>query len=522
MSLPARESLMTNRQPEAQHDGLTSVFVRRPVFALVVNTLIVVAGLAGLLGAEIRELPEVDRPVITITTEYPGAAPETVDRELTAIIEGGVGRVQGIKSISSSSRFGRSTVTVEFSDDTDLDTAASDTRDAMGRLANAIPEEAETPRIVKADSNASPVLRMAITSDRLSTQDMTLVVEDEVVDRLFAVPGVADLRVYGDREKIFRVDIDPLKMASLGLSVADLRGALSNLVFDTPAGSLTSRSQDIVVRTTSDVATPEAFERLMIRDEVRIRDVASVTLGPDPGDTTLRANGKTGVGIAVIRQAQSNSLEISRNVRKTVDAIQQILPEGVDIFVTSDDARFINSAIYEVLRTLLLAIAIVVAIIFLFLRDWRATLIPAVTMPVALIGTLAALYLVGFSINILTLLALVLATGMVVDDAIVVLENIVRRRAQGMGPRAAAVVGTREVFFAVVTTTATLAAVFVQIVLPARTDGWPVPRVRVHSGVRGHPFVGRCNCRYCPMMASRLLKEPPARGLSHRVLRHGG
>ena len=355
--------------------GLTSVFVRRPVFALVVNTLIVVAGLAGLLGAEIRELPEVDRPVITITTEYAGAAPETVDRELTAIIEGGVGRVPGIKSISSSSRFGRSSVTVEFSDETDLNAAAADTRDAMGRIASTIPQEADDPRIVKADSNASPVLRMAITSSGLSVQDLTILVEDEVVDRLFAVPGVADLRVYGDREKIFRVDIDQMKLASLGLSVADLRSALSNLVFDTPAGSLTSRSQDIVVRTSSEIATPDAFESLIVRDEVRVRDVATVTLGPDPGDTTLRANGATGVGIAVIRQAQSNSLEISRDVRKTVDRIQEILPGGVSIFVTSDDARFINSAISEVLRTLILAIAIVVAIIFLFLRDWRATLI---------------------------------------------------------------------------------------------------------------------------------------------------
>ncbi len=485
--------------------GLTSIFVRRPVFALVVNTLIVVAGLAGLLGVEIRELPEVDRPVITITTEYPGAAPETVDRELTAVIEGGVGRVPGIKSISSSSRFGRSTVTVEFSDETNLNAAASDTRDAMGRIASTIPDEADDPRIVKADSNASPVLRMAITSNSLSTQDLTILVEDEVVDRLFAVPGVADLRVYGDREKIFRVDIDQMKLASLGLSVADLRAALSNLVFDAPAGSLTSRSQDIVVRTSSEIATPEAFESLIIRDEVRVRDVATVTLGPDPGATTLRANGDTGVGIAVIRQAQSNSLEISRDVRRTVDGIQEILPDGVAIFVTSDDARFINSAISEVLRTLALAIAIVVAIIFLFLRDWRATLIPAVTMPVALIGTLAALYLVGFSVNILTLLALVLATGMVVDDAIVVLENIVRRRSQGMGPRAAAVVGTREVFFAVVTTTATLAAVFVPLsFLPGQTGG--LFREFGFTLAFAVTLSSIVALSLCPMLASRLLK----------------
>lgn len=452
--------------------GGVATFVRRPVLSLVFGLLIIVAGIAAILGAEIRELPDVDTPVVTVSTDFTGASPETIDRELTALIEGAAARVSGVKSISSTSTFGRSRVTIEFSDTADLNVAASDLRDAISRVSRDMPEGAEDPRIVKADADAQPVMRLAVTSDSMSVQDMTILVEDEVVDRLASVPGVADVNVYGDRDKIFRIDIDPARMAALGLTVADIRGALSRIAFDVPAGSLTSNSQDIVVRATADIRTPEDFEVLFITDRTQLRDIATITLGPDPGDTALRANGKTGIGMGIIRQAQSNTLEISRGVREATQQIRDILPQGVDIRVTSDDATFISGAIEEVIRTLLLAVMIVVAVIFLFLFDWRATLIPAVTLPIALIGTIAAIYLVGFSVNILTLLALVLATGMVVDDAIVVLENIVRRRNQGMGIRAAAVIGTREVFFAVITTTATLAAVFIPLsFLPGQAGG---------------------------------------------------
>lgn len=452
--------------------GGTAIFIRRPVLALVINLLIVVAGLAGLYGGEVRELPDVDRPVISVRTDYSGASPETIDRELTAVIEGAVARVSGVSSISSDSSFGRSRVTIEFSDDTDLSTAAADIRDSIGRITNRLPDGADEPRIVKADADASAVMRLAVTSSTMSVQDMTVLVEDEVVDRLAAVPGVADVQVYGGRDKVFRIDVDQSRLAALGLTVANLRNALASVSYDVPAGSLTANTQDIVVRATADVASVEDFENLYINDRVQFKDVASVTLGADPGDSALRANGQTGIGMGIVRQAKSNTLEISNGVRAAAEDLRGILPEGVDIRVTSDDATFIRGSIDEVRRTLLLAIGIVVAIIFLFLLDWRATLIPTVTLPIALIGTFAAIYLAGFSVNILTLLALVLATGMVVDDAIVVLENIVRKRNEGLGPRAAAVVGVREVFFAVVTTTATLAAVFIPIsFLPGQAGG---------------------------------------------------
>ncbi len=482
----------------------TALFIRRPVMALVLNALIVVAGLAAYYGVDVRELPDVDRPVVTVSTDFESAAAETVDRELTSAIEGAVSRVSGVKSISSSSSFGNSRVTVEFNDDVDLNVAAADMRDAISRISNTLPDDADPPRIVKADANSDAVMRLAVTSDTMAVEDMSVLVEDQIEDVLASVPGVADVQINGDRNKIFRIDINQGKVAGLGMNIADIRNALNTMAFDTPAGQLNSNDQSIVVRAQAPVTTPEDFENIIIKGQTKIRDVATVTMGPDIGTSTLRANGKTGIGLGIIRQAQSNTLDISKGVREAVAGLQKTLPEGVDIRVTSDDADFINGAVHEVEIALGVSVLIIIMIIYLFLWDIRATLIPAVSMPVALIGTISAIYLAGFSINILTLLALVLATGLVVDDAIVVLENIVRRRNQGMGPRAAAVLGTQEVFFAVVATTVTLAAVFVPLsFLPGQTGGL----------FREFGFVlaicvllsAVVALTLCPMLASRLL-----------------
>lgn len=487
--------------------GGTALFIRRPILAFVLSALIVIAGLAGLSGVEIRELPDVDRPVVTVTTDYSGASPETVDQEITARVEGAVGRVSGIRTISSESRYGRSRVTLEFGDNVDLDVAATDARDAMARIANQLPDGADTPRIIKADANAQAVLRVAVTSASRSPQELTQIVADRIEDRLISVDGVADLQIYGDREPIFRVDVDLRKLAARGLTLASLQTALASVAYDVPAGDLSGDRQSINVRTTAMVATTDAFEQLQVAPNVILGDVAQVTLGPKGNETILRANGVTGIGIGIIRQATSNTLDISHDVRAVVAELSQSLPPDVSIFVTSDDAVFINGSIREVITTLALAVAIVIAVIFLFLRDVRATLIPALAMPVALIGSIAAIYLVGFSVNILTLLALVLATGMVVDDAIVVLENIVRRRTLGAGPRAAAVLGTQEVFFAVVTTTATLAAVFIPLsFLPGqvgglfREFGFTLAMAVMLSSVVALTL--------CPVLASRLLTKP--------------
>ena len=484
--------------------SITALFVRRPVLAFVINVMIAVAGLAAFFGIEVRELPDVDRPVITVNTTYTGASAESIDRELTAVIEGAIARVAGVKSISSSSSFGRSRITVEFNDGVNLDTAASDMRDVVSRVQNQLPDDSDLPRIVKADADAQAVMRLAVTSDTMSVHDMSLFVEDQIMDGLASIDGVAEVQMFGDRNKIFRVDIDQSRLASLGLTIADVRNALASMAFDTPAGSLTSNNQDLIVRATAPVTTPAEFEDIIINSTARLGDVATVTLGGDEGESQLRANGQTGIGMGIVRQAQSNTLQISEDVYAAIERIKPTLPAGMDIFVTGDEAVFINGAIHEVEIALIISVTVVLLIIFVFLLDWRATLIPGLALPVALVGTIAAIYLAGFSINIITLLAFVLATGLVVDDAIVVLENIVRRRNEGMGPRAAAVLGTQEVFFAVVATTATLVAVFVPLsFLPGQTGGL----FREFGFVLAVSVIlsGAVALSLCPMMASRML-----------------
>ncbi len=483
----------------------TALFVRRPILAFVLNALIFLAGLAGLFNAEIRELPDVDPPIVTISTDFTGAAPETIDREITAVIEAAASRVAGVKSISSSSRFGSSRVTVEFRGNANLDVGATDLRDALARIANSLPDGADNPRVVKADANASAIVRVALTSPTYSPQALTTLAKDLVEDRLLSIPGVADLQMFGDRDQSFHVDIDQMQLAARGLTLADLRNTLRNVALDAPSGALISERQSLLVRTTAAITTAAEFEALEIARDVRLGEVAQVTLGPEPDASILRANGENGVGIGIIRQAQSNTLEISQAVRRVVDELQAELPADVRIFITSDTATFINGAIHEVVIALALSVLIVTAIMFLFLRDIRATLIPALAIPVSLIGTIAAIWLVGFSVNILTLLALVLATGMVVDDAIVVLENIVRRRSEGMGARAASVLGTQQVFFAVVATTTTLAAVFIPLAfLPGQTGrlfrefGFTLAIAVLLSSITALTL--------CPVLASRWLQ----------------
>jgi len=500
------KSTQTDGVEEGGWDGFIRLFVRRPVFAFVLNALIIVAGLAALNGVDIRELPDVDRPVITIATDFRGASSQTIDREVTQTLEDAVARVSGVKTISSSSSFGRSRVTVEFNDGVDLNVAAADIRDALSRIINALPEEAQAPRIIKADSNADAVMRLAVMSDTLSVDDLTVLAEDQIIDVLSSVSGVADVQIFGERDKIFRIDIDQTKLGAYGLTLVDINRTLADMALDTPAGSLRSSDQALVVRATANIASETAFEQVYLTPRVRLGDVAHVTLGPDIENSIVRANGRVAIGLGIVRQAQSNTLDISRGIQKAVADLNQNLPSGVTLRVTSDDANFINGAIHEVEIALFVAILAVIVVIFLFLWDGRATLIPALSIPVALIGTLAAIYLVGFSINILTLLALVLATGLVVDDAIVVLENIVRRRSLGARSRAAAVLGGGEVFFAVIATTLTLAAVFVPIsFMPGQAGGL----FREFGFVLAIAILlsALVALTLCPMLAARCLKE---------------
>ncbi|GAA5104897.1 efflux RND transporter permease subunit [Bartonella jaculi] len=499
---------LSTKQPiaQAEQGGMIALFIRRPVFTFVLNAMIVIAGIAAWLNVDVRELPDVDTPVTTIMTIFSGASAETIDREVTRVIEDTVSRVSGVKTISSSSSFGRSRVEVNFNVGVDLNVAASDIRDALSRIAYSLPKNADSPMIIKADSNAAAMMYLVVTSPTMSVDDLTTVVNDQIVDALSAVDGVGDVQVESARTKIFQVDVDQAKLASYGLTVADISRVLADMTTDVPVGSLRNSKQALIVRATARLTTPEAFEQVVLKPHVHLGDVAHVTLSPDVETVIFRVNGKTGIGVGIVRKAQSNTLNISQGIREVLDHLKSVVPSSVHIDIISDDATFIKGALHEVEVALIIAILSVILVIFLFLRDIRVTLIPALSIPVALIGTIAAIYLVGFSLNILTFLGLVLATGLVVDDAIVVLENIVRWRNMGWGPRSAAVLGTREVFFAVLATTLTLVAVFVPIsFLPGqvgalfREFGFVLAISILLSSIVALTL--------CPMLASRFLKE---------------
>lgn len=461
-----------SRAPDSETAGTTALFIRRPVLAFVLNLLIIIAGLAALQGVEIRELPDVDRPVVTIRTTYEGATPETIDAKVTSLIESAVARVQGVNSISSRSSYGSSRVTVEFSASTNLDVAVGDVRDAVAAIARRLPEKAEAPVVVKADDDSSPIIRLSVASSTLKIDALTRLVEDRILDRLAAVKGVADATSYGLRAPVLRVRVNQVSLASRGLTMQNVVDTLSKASLDAPAGTLENSTQALLVRTEAPITTAEEIADLYINSVTRISDVAEVLASTATPNSVTRVDGNPAIGIGIVRQAQSNTLAISTGIRAAVEELRRDLPAGTTITITSDDAIYIQGAVDEVVTTLFMATAIVIFVIFLFLRSVRATLVPAITIPVSILGTLVGIWLAGFSINILTLLALVLATGIVVDDAIVVLENIQRRAALGLGRRAAAVIGTREIFFAVISTTVTLAAVFIPIsFLPGTAGG---------------------------------------------------
>ncbi len=455
--------------PIIKHD-LPSLSIRRPVLIVVLNLLIIIAGFAALNAIEVRELPDVDRPIVSVTAAFPGGSPETVDTEITSKLEGAVARVSGVKSINASSEEGSSRIRVEFRPGTNLDDAANETREAVSRVQRELPDGVERLAVIKADNDAESVVSIAVSSDTLDLESLTQQVETDLAPLFLSVPGVADVRLNGDRERVLRVLLDPLRLTSFNLSVTDVAAALRQAPFDVPAGSMKSTDQQLIVRADATSVTSEQVADIIVSGNTRIGDIATVYFGPADAQSMVRLDGKPVIGLGVIRQARSNTIEISDNVLALVEQVKQRFPQ-LQIQVTSDDAEFIRSSVKEVLTSLALTIILVIATLWLFIGSGRATLIPALSIPVSLIGALAAIWFMGFSINILTLLALVLATGLIVDDAIVVTENIQRRRTMGLGARAAAVIGTREVFFAVVATTAVLVAVFVPIAFLPSTAG---------------------------------------------------
>lgn len=453
-----------------QVNDLPSLSIRRPVLIVVVNLLIVIAGLSAIFGLEVRELPDVDRPIVSVRANFPGASPEAVDSEVTSRLEGAVARVSGVKSIRAQSEEGFSRVRAEFRPGIDLEDAANEMREAISQVQRELPDDVERLSIVKADNDAQSIVNLAVSSETLNLESLTERVETDLVPLFLSIPGVADVRLNGERERVLRVMVDPLRLTSFNLSMTQVADALQLAPFDVPAGSLRSSDQQLIVRADATSVSAEDVEDIVIQGNTRIGDVASVFFGPADPNSYVRLNGTPVIGVGVIRQAKSNTIEISDEVLAMIEQLDKRFPD-MKMVVTSDDAEFIRDSVEEVIVSLTLTVALVVLTLWIFIGSLRSTIVPAFSIPVSLAGALAVIYLLGFSINILTLLALVLATGLIVDDAIVVSENIQRRRAMGMGARAAAVIGTREVFFAVVATTAVLAAVFIPIAFLPSTAG---------------------------------------------------
>ncbi|WP_128291112.1 efflux RND transporter permease subunit [Afifella aestuarii] len=489
---------------------LSDISIKRPVLAAVASILIVVFGLAAILSIPIRELPDVDTAVVTVTTSYAGAAPEIVDTDITETIEGAVAGISGVKSISSESRRGRSRTTIEFVIGRDIDEAANDVRSAVARVRGDLPDDVDEPQVVKNDADADPVIRLAVTDPHMSSAQITDYLQRYLVDRLATLDGVANVEIFGERSYAIRIWLNREAMAARNLTVADVEDAIRRNNVELPAGDLESSRRQLAVRVDSRVAGVDAFSNIVVDRiagfPVRLKDIAKVELGVEDDTTLVRLNGVEAVGLGISRQSQANTIAISRAVAAELERIRPTLPEGMEITVGSDDAVFIQASIREVLIALVISLVLVVLVILAFLLSVRATLVPAVTIPVSLIGCFILISALGFSINVLTLLALILAIGLVVDDAIVVLENIQRRIDEGETPMVAAFLGSRQVTFAVLATSLTLIAVFIPISFLQGQAGRLFTEFGfvMASAVAISTFVA---LTLCPVLASRLLKR---------------
>lgn len=442
--------------------GISDLSVRRPYLAAVFSLMIVLAGIGALFGIEVRELPDVDRPIVSVRANYPGASPTTIDAEVASLVEGAVARVAGVRSVRTSSEEGNFRMRVEFTPSRNLDNASNDVREAVSRVENRLPDGVEDLFVVKSEQDANPIVDIAVWSDTRPIDELTRLVEDAVATEFTALDGVAEVVLFGDRARVLRVEVRPDRLAAFELSIGEVADVLRAAQFDVPVGSFGSGALEVLVRADATVSNPERIEDLILRDNVRLGDVATVFFGLATADSVARLDGRMIISLGIVRQAQSNTVSISNQMAKAVERLKLRFPD-LGFQITNDDAVFIKGSIAEVIKTIVLALAIVIAVMWVFFGRLTATLIPAIAIPIALIGSVAGIWALGFSINLITLLAMVLATGLVVDDAIVVTENIQRRRQEGMGAKAAAVIGSGQVYFAVVATTVTLVAVFVPI-----------------------------------------------------------
>jgi multidrug efflux pump len=446
---------------------VSDLFIRRPVFAVVVSLLLMVGGLASLQNLPIREYPQVDPPVVSVNTVYRGASNEVIENRITEVVESAIAGIEGIRQITSQSQDERSSVTIEFLVNRDPDAAASDVRDRVARIAARLPDGVDAPVIRKVDANAQAIMWVGVQSATLDPLELSEFLQRVYVDRLSTVVGVASVIVGGERRYAMRVAIDRQALAARGLTVQDVQTAIQRQNVDLPGGRITSAQRELTVKTDSRLSSPEEFRKIIVSNRnqylVRLSEVARVELGAQDERFEFYQGGRPAIGLGIVRQATANTLSVADGVRQELDRLKEALPQGTTTQVLYDESTFIRASINGVLRTLIEGIALVILVILIFLRDWRSTIVAIVAIPVSVIAAFMVMAFFGSSINVLTLLAIVLAIGIVVDDAIVEIENIHRRIERGEPPLLASFDGAREIGFAVIATTATLMAVFIPL-----------------------------------------------------------
>ena len=502
--------------------NLSDLSIRRPVFATVMSLLLIVLGVMAFSRLTLRELPAIDPPIVSVDVNYPGASAAVVETRITQVLEDALSGIEGIETIQSNSRNGRAGVTLEFTLERDIEAAANDVRDAISGIADRLPQEADPPEVEKADSDSDTVIWLNMSSTNMDSLQLSDYAERYVVDRLSSLDGVAQVRIGGQQRYAMRLWLDSAAMAARGITASDVETALRAENVELPAGRIESENRDFTLRVARDYVEPQDFAQIPIRTGadgyvVRIGDVAQVELGSAERRAYYKSNGEPNIGLGIIKTSTANALDVTRAARAQAEEIQKTLPEGTDIFVAFDDTLFIEASIERVYWTLAEAIALVLIVIWLFLGSLRAALIPALTVPVCLIAAFIPLYLFDYSINLLTLLALVLSIGLVVDDAIVVLENIQRRADLGEPRLVAARRGTNQVAFAVIATTTVLVAVFLPVGFMEGNTGrlFRELSVALAGAVALSAFVA---LTLTPMMASKLVR-PHSEEKSTRVNR---
>ncbi|MBX3497015.1 MAG: efflux RND transporter permease subunit [Parvibaculum sp.] len=500
---------------------ISELFIRRPVFATVVSLILMLLGIVSYDRLSVREYPEIDEPVVTVTTVYRGASAAVVEREVTQALEDSMAGIEGIEVLSSASRPEESQVTARFTLTTDPDVAASDVRDRVGRARGLLPDDVNEPIIAKVEADAQPIMYIAFKSDRMDSLEITDYLDRIVSDRLQNQPGVAQVSIFGGREYSMRIWVDRARLAAYNLTVQDVENAVRAQNAEIPSGRIESFDREFTVLAKTALQTPEEFENIVVKEtdgfQVRLAQVARVEVAAADVRRSATYNGETSISLGVVKQATANPLEVAAAVRQTLDDLAPTLPEGMGSFVGYDTSVFIAESIRSVYETILEAIVLVVLVIFVFLRTVRASFIPVVTIPIALITSFAIMLLFGFSINTLTLLAMVLAIGLVVDDAIVMLENIYRHIEMGKTPFQAAIDGSREITFAVIAMTLTLVAVYAPVSFAEGRTGKLF--LEFALTLAGAVFVsGFVALTLTPMLCSKLLRHETNQGRIQRWL----